>query len=246
MKLKDFLDEISFISKKHSLSEPFIVGGAPRDKILNKINLLSDIDITTGNSDIFILAKEVGKYFASYLDFFKIMNDGHAALKVKGIKIDFSNNFKIKNISDILSNKNIKNDNMYQEIYSRDFKCNTLLWSLNLDNIFDLTNQGMVDIKNKIIDTCLAPEITLSSDPKRIIRAIYLSSKLNFTISNNVKNWIKENSNHLRLIDNGYITKKIIKSSKYNLYNTISLIKELGILKNIPYSPEVAFLFRDL
>ena len=53
MKITDLLKIIKKISEVNNLSEPFICGGTPRDKVLGKIKEnLNDIDLTTGNEDI--------------------------------------------------------------------------------------------------------------------------------------------------------------------------------------------------
>jgi tRNA nucleotidyltransferase/poly(A) polymerase len=67
-------------------------------------------------------------------------------------------------------------------MYSRDFTCNSLLLSLDLRNLSDPTHKGFKDIKDKMIRTCLSPEITLTTNKNRVARAIYLACKIDFEI----------------------------------------------------------------
>lgn len=231
MKLIEVLQLIEEVAYENKLSRPFICGGLPRDKVINKDIILNDIDITTGDSDVHFLAKEVHlklkKINAKYL----VMSDGHASIMLPGLKLDFSSNFIVPNIQNIIG---IKMPDLHQEMISRDFTCNTLLMSLDLKNIYDPLKKGIHAIESKTIDTCLPPNMTLKLDPNRIVRSIYLSSKLNFKLSDRVEDWISQNKHMLDLIPKDYISKKINKALEFDYNNTINLIKKLKIQDKIP------------
>lgn len=231
MKLIEVLQLIEETAYENKLSRPFICGGLPRDKVINKEIILNDIDITTGDSDIHFLAKEVHLKLKHINAKYLIMKDGHASIMLPGLKLDFSSNFVVPNIESIIGMKMPK---LHQEMISRDFTCNTLLMSLDLKNVYDPLKKGIKAIESKTIETCLPPNITLKLSPNRIIRAIYLSSKLNFELSDNVKYWIIKNKDMLNLIPEDYIIKKINKALEFNYTNTIKLIKELDIQNKIP------------
>ena len=55
--VRDALLEIKRLAKDNGLSEPYIVGGLPRDKILHRINKVEDIDLTSGDDSIHQLAE---------------------------------------------------------------------------------------------------------------------------------------------------------------------------------------------
>ena len=58
----------------------------------------------------------------------KVMDDGHSSIFLGNLKIDFSSNFIVGNIDELLNNIGISNPtNMQREIFSRDFTCNSLL-----------------------------------------------------------------------------------------------------------------------
>jgi hypothetical protein len=45
MPIREVLLEIKKIATENSLSEPFIVGGLPRDKMLNRTKMVDDVEI---------------------------------------------------------------------------------------------------------------------------------------------------------------------------------------------------------
>ena len=231
MRLIELLTLINATAKEKGLSTPFLCGGIPRDKVINENIKLNDIDITTGDQDIHFLAKEVFFKLKNFNAKYVLSNDGHASIFLNNIKIDFSSNFIVPNIEEIVK---IKLSPIHQELFSRDFTCNALLMSMDLKSIYDPLRKGIKSIHAREIDTCLDPEITLRLDPNRIIRAIYLSSKLNFKISNRVKKWIILNKDVLHQVKPHYMVEKINKAMKFNPKNTINLIKELQIENIIP------------
>ena len=96
MQLSELLSTISDLAKEHNVSQPYIVGGLPRDKLLGRVSKIKDIDLTVGDSGSAQLALIVSKQFPDA--HFKYYKDGHASLEFKNIKIDFSNNFNVPDI----------------------------------------------------------------------------------------------------------------------------------------------------
>ncbi len=231
MRLIELLTLINDTAEEKGLSIPFLCGGIPRDKVINENIKLNDIDITTGDQDVHFLAKEVFFKLRQYDAKYVVSNDGHASIFLNNIKIDFSSNFIVPNIEQIVKAKLAP---AHQELFSRDFTCNALLMSMDLKSIYDPLRKGIKAIHAREIDTCLDPDITLRLDPNRIIRAIYLSSKLNFKISKRVKNWIINNKEFLYQVKPHYMVEKINKAMSFNQKNTIDLIKELQIENIIP------------
>lgn len=231
MRLVKLLKLIESTAKEKGLSRPFICGGIPRDKVINNLNDFNDIDITTGDNSIHLLAKEVFLKLKPYGATYTIANDGHASIYFSDLKIDFSSNFIVPNADQFFKTKILP---IHKELISRDFTCNALLMSMDLNTIYDPLKKGINSIKNKEIDTCLDPDITLRLDPKRIVRAIYLSSKLNFKLSKRLENWIIKNRQLLYQVKPKYIVEKINKAMEFNSKNTINLIKKLKIENIIP------------
>jgi len=211
MKLSELLNTLDNISLKIGSSKPMICGGTPRDKYLNKLENISDLDITTGDNTIDYLSQEFAQELKKKYNITrKTMEDGHSTIFAGNLKIDFSSNFNIPNIDAILNKKGIKNPSSLQkEMFSRDFTCNALLLSLDLKYITDPTNKGFNDIKERKIKTCLEPNITLISNRNRVIRSIYLSSKLNFDIDDSIINFVKSHPETVKISTQKSLVEKL-------------------------------------
>lgn len=239
MKLIEILNLLSQVSKELGTSTPYICGGTPRDKAMGKPIIIEDIDITTGDNTIDILSEGMAKKLP--LANFKKTPDGHAQLIINKIKLDFSTNYIQPNVDNMLINAGLNNPTlMQQELYSRDFTCNTLLMGLELKKILDPIGLGIQDINKKILRTCLPAKITLSSDNKRVARVIYLAAKLNFKVDLEIINWIKNNPNSLiEDIKPDYVTKKINKALDFNPKITINLLDTMGLWPYVPPSDKL-------
>jgi len=242
MKLRELLDVVSDTAKENKFSTPYIVGGFTRDLILKKIDDVKDIDITCGDESSLLLGQKlVQKLENSTLLTF---SDGHSKLSYGNLSLDFSNNFKVPDIKNILKSLNVSDlKPIYEEIYSRDFTVNTLLLPLDLSTILDITGKGINDITNKLLDTCLAPEITLKNDPKRIIRIVYLCAKLGFNPHDRIVAWVQKNGQLLSKVNSKYMKTNINKAFISNKENSINLISLLNIEK---YIPETALMMDAL
>ena len=240
MKLSELLNEIANLAKEKGITTPFICGGAPRDKLMGKLDAIADVDITTGDASIHNLAKEVSIKFASPNTGYKVLPDGHAQVTISGFKLDFSSNFIVPGIDKMLSGAGFKNPtDMHRELYSRDFTCNALLMSLDLHTIKDPLGLGIEDIKAKKLRTCLPAAITLGYDNKRIIRVIYLAAKLGFDVDDEIISWIKKNPTAITNSSDGYLKKKLASAIKYNKAKTVELLDLLGLWHFIPVVNEL-------
>lgn len=223
MKLKSLLLTISNVAKKNGISTPFICGGTPRDKLLNRLDKIVDLDITTGDSSIIRLGQELSKVLPGA--HYKIMPDNHSQLIFGNLKIDFSSNFMVPGIKNMLQRAGVKSpSNMQCELYSRDFTCNALLLSMDLKNIFDPTGLGIKDIERKIIRTCLPAQLTLGSQHKRIVRIIYLAAKLGFEVDQEIIDWVKKNPAAFADAKPRYLAEKLQKALDADESKTVKLI----------------------
>lgn len=236
MKLRDLLGEMSKIATTNDLSTPFIVGGCPRDKFLGKLEEISDIDITTGDASIEYLVKEMGIFLNKNYNFhLKKMPTGYTTLTLGNLKMDFSSNFLTPNIEQILTRMNIKNPtSMQKELFSRDFTCNTLLLAMDLKEILDETKLAIPDLKKKIIKTCLSPEITLTANKNRVVRAIYLASKLDFDIDASIIEWVKKYPDSVRFASDHTLREKLDKAMKLNPERAVYFLDKMGLWTKIP------------
>jgi tRNA nucleotidyltransferase/poly(A) polymerase len=236
MRLKDLLNIMQNIAKEKLISPPMICGGTPRDKLLGRLDIVSDLDITTGDKTVSYLAKELSIILSKkYNIITKTMDDGHSSIFIGNLKLDFSSNFNIPNIDKILYNIGIKDPtSMQKELYSRDFTCNALLMSLDLKNIYDILGRGIEDIKNKKISTCLDPSITLTVNKNRVIRSIYLSAKLDFDIDLNIVNWVSKNPESIRFASEKSMSEKLNRAMEYNPERTLYWLNKMNVWNYIP------------
>lgn len=238
MQLRELLQLIDDVAVREGISTPYLVGGVPRGKILKtghdtKIN---DLDITTGNKQVSNLAQVVGIELRKHMVVAtKQAKDGHISLYTKYLKIDFSSNFLVPNIDQILDQMGIKQQSdMLKELYSRDFTCNTLLMTIDLKKIKDLTGKAMKDIENKIIRTCLTPELTFKYNTNRIARVLYLSAKLDFNVDPQIIEWVKANPRYILKSEPSYNAKNIEKALMFDPAKTVQLITEMNLWSYIP------------
>lgn len=235
MKLSEILFYISERAKKYKLSTPYIVGGVPRDKLVNKPNNFEDIDITTGDAGIHFLSKDVATTLRPYISSYNMMPDGHSTMISNGIKFDFSSNFNIPHINEILAKIGIVNPSeMQKELYSRDFTCNAALLTMDIKRILDPTGMSVPDIKNKVIRTCLPPILSLGYDNRRIFRLPYMSAKLDFNIDPEIITWIKNNKKYAQNVSPKYMVRKISKAFKYNPKRVVDFLDAADLWDSIP------------
>ena len=76
--------------------------------------------------------------------------------------------------------------------------------------------------------------ITLGNDSNRIVRSIYLSSKLGFELDDEIVEWIKSYPEKFGESKSSYIIKKLKEAFYYNPQNTEKLINNLNLWKYVP------------
>jgi tRNA nucleotidyltransferase/poly(A) polymerase len=236
MKLRELLNQMELTYKEIGSSEPFICGGTPRDKYMNKLSNISDLDITTGDKSVDYLSQEFYAYLKKKYNLSrKSMDDGHSTIFIGNLKLDFSSNFNVPNIDQILKKQGIQNPTeMQKELYSRDFTCNSLLLSLDLKNIFDITKMGVQDIENKIIRTCLAPEVTLTTNRNRVVRAIYLAAKLGFDLDEKIIQFVRAKPESIKISTEKSLVEKLNEAFKRDGDRTSNLLTKMNLWNHIP------------
>ena len=237
MKLRDLLALIYSTYKDNDTGLPYLCGGIARSKAMHAlgvsqdINKIEDLDITTGDDTIHVLAKEFANRMGqNYKVDVKTGADQHVSVNIRNFKIDFSSNFINPNIEMILGQMGIDHPtDMDKEMFSRDFTCNALLLTLDMKKLKDPTHHGFDDIKQKIIRTCLKPEITLSANTNRIIRSIYFAAKLDFDLDKSIIEWIQKNGKLVNHSSEGYLQSMLEKSMAFNPDKTRFLLKQTGL-----------------
>jgi len=236
MKLSELLQTLDKISKDYDISKPYIVGGLPRDKAFNVINSIKDIDITTGDKGSFALAMSASRVWNDAS--FRSYDDGHSSIDFKNIRLDFSNNFNLPNIEDVLKKMNIKDpSDLEKEIYSRDFTINTLLQPMDLkQEPYDITGKAFKDIKNKVLRTPVDPEFTIGYDPRRILRALKMILKFDLTPKPDLEDALIKFRGSISNLSTNHVKKQINQMLDMDSKKALNLLIKYKLLPIIPLS----------
>jgi poly(A) polymerase len=164
--------------------EGFLVGGGVRDLLLHKKP--KDFDIATDAKPeqirkIFRNSRIIGRRF-------KLV---HVFSRNEVVEVStFRANAEVPHapVDTVDSDERpamVKSDNTYgtieEDAWRRDFTVNALYYNIANFSVIDYTG-GMLDLKHRMIRMIGDPEQRFHEDPIRILRAIRLAAKLNFTI----------------------------------------------------------------
>ncbi|MDP2388136.1 MAG: HD domain-containing protein [Bacteroidota bacterium] len=189
--------------------QAFVIGGFVRDIFLKRES--KDIDVVTIGKGIELASlvhKKIGR--ETYLSVFK--NFGTAQIKIDDLEVEFVGARKESYNRD--SRKPIVEDGTLEDDQNRrDFTINALAIGLNKERFGELLDPfgGIEDLNNKIIRTPLAPDITYSDDPLRMMRAIRFATQLNFTIEENSLKAISENKERISIVSKERISDELNK-----------------------------------
>jgi poly(A) polymerase len=241
MKLREIFQQMREVQKRIGASTPMICGGVPRDRYMGRLDHISDIDITTGDKTADYISQEFAiELKKKYNVTRKVMPDGHSTIFIGNLKLDFSSNFVVSNIDELLSKRGIaKPIPLQKEIFSRDFTCNALLLSLDMKNLFDLTKNGFKDIKERKIRTCLSPDITLTSNRNRVIRAVYLAAKLDFDVDDSIITYVQKNPSSVRIATDKVLADKMNEAFTYDADKASTLLTKMNLWNYVPVTEKV-------
>lgn len=207
----------------------FAIGGFVRDKLINRRSM--DLDFVCQGDGI-LLAKKVRELLDPKLKLVVFKTYGTAQLKYGGLELEFVGARK-ESYSEESRNPKVTVGTLEDDQNRRDFTINALaidLSTTNFGQIIDPFN-GLADLEAKIIRTPLDPDITLSDDPLRMMRAVRFASQLNFTIDTKCFESIKENKDRIKIVSQERITdelNKIMMSDKPSI--GLDLLYQVGIL----------------
>ncbi len=189
--------------------DSYIIGGFVRDLILKRNS--KDIDIVSVGSGI-DLAELVAAQLGPDVHVSVFKNFGTAQIRQGDLEIEFVGARKESYQLD--SRKPAVEDGTLQDDQNRrDFTINALGISLNKTTFGDLVDpfEGVRDIRKKIIRTPLAPGITFSDDPLRMMRAIRFASQLNFDIEPDTFDAIVEMKDRIEIVSKERISDELNK-----------------------------------
>ena len=160
--------------------EAFIVGGAVRDLLLNRIP--KDFDIATDATPeevnrIFRRSRIIGRRFRLVHVLF-----GEETLEVSTFR---GSHLEADGDSKVADSGRIIRDNVFGSIVDdalrRDFTANALYYDPSSQQVLDF-HQGYTDIKAGVLRMIGKPEVRYAEDPVRMLRVVRLSAKLGLSI----------------------------------------------------------------
>lgn len=161
--------------------ETYLVGGCVRDLLLGTEPKDFDIATTARPRQIKKLIRNayiIGRRFRLVL-----VKDGDDQFEISTFR---RNPTKAEE-----ANPEISDDNLFgtseQDAYRRDFTMNALFYDPIKEEVIDLTETGIRDVKDRKINIIGDPDLRLPEDPIRILRAFRFSHKNNCEIPTHLK-----------------------------------------------------------
>jgi putative nucleotidyltransferase with HDIG domain len=210
--------------------QSYLVGGCVRDSLMNRIP--KDWDITTNANPEQIMEIFPHTFYENEYGTVGVVTDDEKDETLKTIEVT---PYRIESgYSDFRRPDKIEwGKTVEQDLARRDFTMNAVAYNVEKNIIIDPYN-GLEDIKKQLIRTVGEPKERFGEDALRMLRAIRLSSTLNFAIESETQKAIEENANLLEHISKERIRDEFIKiviSDSPAI--ALDLCARLGILKYI-------------
>ena len=224
---------------KQSGFQCYLVGGCVRDSLVGI--KAKDFDISTDATPeqvrkIFRSSRIIGKRFRLVHVFSR-----NELIEVSTFRANISKEDKSSGVIKDSEGK-ILRDNVWgtleEDCIRRDFSINALYFDPIENHLCDFHN-GVQHIQKKILVSIGDPLVRFEEDPVRSLRAIRFSSKLNFKISNDVKEAIYQKGHLLGNISNARMFDEFCKIFlTKNALNNFNKLDSFGILKYLVSSDD--------
>lgn len=235
IKLPKAVSEFMVVFKKNKF-QIYVVGGAVRDLLLNK--LVDNWDFTTDAAP-----EQIQKIFSD-----SFYNNIYGTVTVRALRAIPQQNFlfeitpfrKESEYTDLRHPKKIEwAKTIKEDLSRRDFTINAIAYDGK--NIID-PYFGQKDLSNKLIKTVGDPDIRFNEDALRLLRAIRFTSQLGFLIEDNTRNSIQKNASLITKISWERIRDEFLKIlESTHPAEGIFFLKNTGLLTYI--LPEVNVCF---
>jgi len=217
--------EVLKILEQHGTA--LVVGGAVRDKLFDV--QIHDVDIATN------VSMEVIESLFETFDIGKNKDFGVVVIKHKNFAFEVANFRSEGDYSNgRYPDKVVLEQAFEKDSQRRDFTINSLAMD-SKENIVDYQN-GKQDIENKIIRTVGNPNRRFEEDYLRMLRAVRFASRLSFLIEEETFKAIQKNAHKIVEISPERISQELYKmagQTGYKFANSISLLKETGLLEHV-------------
>lgn len=205
---KDIFHEVSTVADTLGV-ECYVVGGYVRDLFLERPS--HDIDVVVVGSGIKVaeaLKQRLGK--KAHLSVFR--NFGTAQVKCHDLEVEFVGARK-ESYSYDSRKPHVEDGTLEDDQNRRDFTINAMAVCLNKERFGELVDpfDGVYDLEEGIVATPLAPDITFSDDPLRMMRCVRFATQLNFRIEPETYEALSRNAERLRIVSGERITEELNK-----------------------------------
>ncbi len=193
--------------------DTYVVGGYVRDWLLKRAS--KDIDLVCvgdGTALAQAVAEALKQEAGHTTEVTVFQNFGTAALRHNDYELEFVGARKESYRSDSRKPE-VAAGTLQDDQERRDFTINALAISLNANDYGTLVDPfgGVADLERKMIVTPLAPEVTFSDDPLRMMRAVRFAAQLGFDIDPDTFAAITENAPRLKIVSQERVTDELNK-----------------------------------
>lgn len=213
----------------------YLVGGFVRDRLLGR-QPGNDADlVTTGDA-----AELASLLFASGItDHAPVTYPrfGTAMVSIGGMNLEFVT--ARRESYDSSSRKpHVEPATLLEDALRRDFTVNALLCDLYNGEISDPTNQGLEDLRTKVLRTPLDPIQTFRDDPLRMLRAVRFRWQLGFNPADGLYEAIASEAPRLKVISSERIKSELSKMlDRDTAADALSDLMSLGLFHH--FAPEL-------
>ncbi len=203
----------------------YLVGGAVRNQLLGLEE--KDYDLAT---DAF--PEDIVKIFNKVIP--TGIKHGTVTILFKGESYEITT-FRVDGeYSDGRRPDSIKfTSNIYDDLKRRDFTINSLAYDILNEELID-PNNGLSDLKNKMIKAIGDPNKRFQEDGLRPLRACRFAAQLNFTIEKNTLDAIGDNLDKFKNVSKERIYDELVKTMKAQKPSiTFKHLETTGLLKII-------------
>lgn len=239
--INEAISKLKYFAQLYGINSIFIVGGYCRSLYADRLWEVNDIDVASAYEH---QATELGGLFASEIlnavpQFYhrtKTMMVNYTS-ELGEIKIEFQGqstqdymyNIEVK---DWLHKNGIDDNPLLHNVYGRDFTINALIYSLQKENLYDITDRAEKDFSRKKIVSLLPAELTVKYNPLTILRAIRLALAYGFRIQHEFEQQISIGHELLiKSVSTDRIIQEVIKILKIDGRKAIKFLKKYGLHK---------------
>lgn len=199
--------------------EAYVVGGCVRDSILGREP--GDWDITTSASPMQVKALFPRTIDTGIEHGTVTVMDGKEGFEVTTYRIDGA-------YEDCRHPKNVTfTSNLTEDLKRRDFTINAMAYAPETGLVDEFG--GMDDLKNKVIRCVGDPKERFGEDALRMLRAVRFAAQLGFSLSEDVRDAIREMAEELDQISAERIQTELVKLVTSPLPHWFRLVYETGI-----------------